>query len=112
MEPHELASQPRVIQEYEKCMTREAWAFTEWKQRLYEKIQNNELPVSVRDQIESYTILDMFDDMKAHSLRKATANNVASFQEEFSNIPPASRRGVLMWSNRLAMQDGGHTYNV
>ncbi len=111
MEPHELASQPKVIQEYEKCMMREAWAFAEWKQRLRDKVENGELPISVEDHIDSYTILDMFDDMKAHALRKATSIRVTAFQEEFSKIPTASRKGVLRWYNRLAQQDGGHAYN-
>ncbi len=111
MEPKELESQPKVIREYEKNVMREAWAFDEWKRRLYDKVEKGELPRSVEAQMETYNILDMFDDMKAHALRKATASKSGEFAEEFSSVPPASRKGVLMWSNRLALQHGEATYN-
>jgi hypothetical protein len=111
MEPCDLVSQPSVIQEYEKCVRREAQAFAEWKVRLKEKVANSKLPVSVGNQIESFTILDMFDDMRAHSLRMATSVRVAAFQVEFSKIPNASRKGVLRWYNRIAQQDGSPIYN-
>ena len=90
---------------------REAWAFDGWKRRLYEKVEKGDLPRSVEPLIETYNILDMFDDMKAHAMRKATASKSGEFAEEFSSVPYASRKGVMTWSNRLALQHGEATYN-
>ena len=90
---------------------REAWAFDGWKRRLYEKVEKGDLPRSVEPLIETYNILDMFDDMKAHAMRKATASKSGEFAEEFSNVPYASRKGVMTWSNRLALQHGEATCN-
>jgi hypothetical protein len=79
MDPQELDKQHKVIREYEKCLMREAWAFDEWKRRLYEKVEKGDLPRSVEPLIETYNILDMFDDMKAHAMRKATASKSGEF---------------------------------
>jgi hypothetical protein len=111
MEPRDLDSQPSVIQEYEKCVWREARAFIEWKVRLMNRVADGKLPKPIEKQIESFTILDMFDDMRAHSLRKATSVQVAAFHVEFGKIPNASRKGVLRWYNHLAKQDGDSVYN-
>ena len=93
-----------VIREYEKCLMREAYAFEEWKRRLYTRVAEGKLPKSVEPLIETFNILDMFDDMKAHSVRQATAGRRGEFEEEFRNVPYASMKGVLTWSNRLAFQ--------
>jgi hypothetical protein len=111
MDPQELDNMHKVIREYETCLMREAWAFEEWKRRLYAKVEKGDLPRSVEPLIETFNILDMFDDMKAHAMRKATANKRDEFAEEFSSVPYASMRGVMTWSNRLAQQYGEPTCN-
>ncbi len=111
MDPQELDHMHKVIREYEQCLMREAWAFEEWKRRLYAKVEKGDLPRSVEPLIETFNILDMFDDMKAHAMRKATANKRDEFAEEFSSVPYASMRGVMTWSNRLAHQYGEPTCN-
>ncbi len=92
------------IKECEKCLSREAYAFEEWKRRLRTRIAERKLPKSVEPLIDGFDIVDVFDDMKAHAMRAATVAQRGKFEEEFRNVPYRSMMGVLKWNNYLAYQ--------
>ena len=75
------------VQEYEKCLRREALAFEEWKRRLQERVEDGHLPRSVEPFIDDFNILDMFNDMKAHAVWAATMAQTEKCSEEFQNVP-------------------------
>ena len=97
LDPADFEQMPACIQEYEKCLRREALAFEEWKRRLHSRIADGHLPRSVEPHIDGFDILDMFDDMKAHAARAATVAQKDKFEEEFRNVPYRSLMGVLKW---------------
>ena len=106
LDPEDVACLPHCIQEYEKCLRRETVAFQTWKEKLKSRISKGELPPSIRTALENddFDIMDMFYDVKAHSVREATKAQTDKFAEELARVPHHALSGVLKWYNYLAYQ--------
>ena len=68
--PEEFQALPHCIREFEKQKSRETLAFVAWKDKLKARIEKGELPPTL--QIDDLDIMDMFYDVKAHSVRMVT----------------------------------------
>ena len=102
--PEEFEGLPHCIREFEKQKNRETLAFMAWKDKLQTRIDNGELPPTIR--IDDLDILDMFYDVEAHSVRRATKEQTTKFENELRCVPLNALAGVLKWYNFLATQAG------
>ena len=48
----------------------------------------------------------MMDDMRAHSIRMKTKDRGDELKRSFEHIPIAQLKGVLMWYDHLAREQG------
>ncbi len=108
LDPENFACLPHCIQEYEKCLRRGTVAFQTWKGKLRERVEKGELPTSIRAAIENdeFDVLDVFYDMKAHSIKEATKEQSEKFAEALESVPQQALSGVLRLYNYLAFQKG------